>query len=134
MPDISSIFIDHVSIKQDRLRRVMWKWTPAARGPDLNDAVRRAAVNVLLLYPGLTNHVPEKIEEIVEYVGRSIKHTIGQVEVMLNHSPPCDDNPHNYMNYLCAEVRHEATKVLLRRLVSELAEVDQDSILPGQPK
>ena len=134
MPNISQIFIDHVTAKQDRLRRVMWKWTPADRGQAIDDAVRRATVNVLLLYPGLTNHVPEKIDEIVEYIGWTIERALGGVEVMLNHSPPYDDNPNNYMNYLCAEVRHEATKALLRALVNDLAKADQDSLLPGQPR
>jgi hypothetical protein len=49
MPDISGMFIDHVNAKQDRLQRLMWKWTPAARGQNIDDAVRLAASNVLRL-------------------------------------------------------------------------------------
>jgi hypothetical protein len=52
----------------------------------------------------------------------------------LNHAPPVDDNPNNIDNWLCAEVRHEATKALLRELTRELAEADQEATLPGQPK
>jgi 5-methylcytosine-specific restriction endonuclease McrBC regulatory subunit McrC len=57
MPDIYETFIYHIVAKQDRLRRVLRKWTPAARGQDIENAVRRAALNVLQLYPDLTDEV-----------------------------------------------------------------------------
>jgi hypothetical protein len=91
-------------------------------------------LNVLQLYPDLTNDVQEEVDQIVENIGWTIEQAVGEIEVMLNHAPPVNDNPNDPMNWLCAEVRHEATKALLRELVRDLAEADRDSLLPGQPK
>ena len=45
MSDIFSTFIEHIKTKQDGLRQVMSKWTPAARGQDIDNAVRRTYTN-----------------------------------------------------------------------------------------
>jgi hypothetical protein len=66
-PTYYEMFIDHVSTKQDRLRSILWKWTPACRGEEIDRAVRKAALDVLRLYPDRATEIAST-EEAANHV------------------------------------------------------------------